>query len=442
MSDLIARGLAKSASNKTKNELSILDYETLKSGNDWAPAFNKALSDASLISGTVTIPIGTFEIYSTLLVPEKANLAGAGEHPTGTVISYKGATGTDKWAIKTSGLHQRNILGGFRLELNTKANGIMLGDYFANLPAGYVPLDFELNRISVSGVGADYTGITTLNASHYTFYKTRTGYGYTQGRGVHLTADGYNSGVATFYDCTFGRVDANSVGLEISGTVNMDAFEFDNGCYYGGKTPIKLGSSGNFIRNIKLSGHAEGRNVGQTVNIVEINNVLGGEVSLTYSGFSEPNTNAVSFKGSVEKVNFTGGEANAVMGTIFKDDGATLIEDCMLQPPRLTNGSTTTVFSSGFNDKNFKFSTRRFITENANFKYIYSIDSVNRVSWGTQNPMLESTFQGNRGDYRHNTLPSELGTAGSKYVINGWKCISTGTGSSSTWVEDRGLTGN
>lgn len=44
----------------------------------------------------------------------------------------------------------------------------------------------------------------------------------------------------------------------------------------------------------------------------------------------------------------------------------------------------------------------------------------------------------NVGDKKQNTSPSELGTAGSKYIIDGWTCIA----SPSTWVERRCLTGN
>ena len=44
------------------------------------------------------------------------------------------------------------------------------------------------------------------------------------------------------------------------------------------------------------------------------------------------------------------------------------------------------------------------------------------------------------GDFVANNTPTELGTAGSKYVIDGWKCINGGT--PGTWVQCRYLTGN
>lgn len=45
-----------------------------------------------------------------------------------------------------------------------------------------------------------------------------------------------------------------------------------------------------------------------------------------------------------------------------------------------------------------------------------------------------------QGDFVKNATPSELGTAGSKYVIEGWTCVVSGT--PGTWVQKRFLTGN
>jgi hypothetical protein len=45
-----------------------------------------------------------------------------------------------------------------------------------------------------------------------------------------------------------------------------------------------------------------------------------------------------------------------------------------------------------------------------------------------------------RGDFVKNSAPSELGSAGSKYIIDGWECIASGT--PGTWVQCRYLTGN
>ncbi len=46
----------------------------------------------------------------------------------------------------------------------------------------------------------------------------------------------------------------------------------------------------------------------------------------------------------------------------------------------------------------------------------------------------------NLGDFILNSAPSELGTAGSKYIIHGWRC--TVAGAPGTWLQMRFLTGN
>lgn len=45
-----------------------------------------------------------------------------------------------------------------------------------------------------------------------------------------------------------------------------------------------------------------------------------------------------------------------------------------------------------------------------------------------------------QGDFVLNSAPAELGTAGSKYIIHGWRCTVAGT--PGTWVQVRTLTGN
>jgi len=45
-----------------------------------------------------------------------------------------------------------------------------------------------------------------------------------------------------------------------------------------------------------------------------------------------------------------------------------------------------------------------------------------------------------RGDFVANSAPAELGTAGSRYVVEGWLCVTAG--SPGTFVEKRFLTGN
>lgn len=61
----------------------------------------------------------------------------------------------------------------------------------------------------------------------------------------------------------------------------------------------------------------------------------------------------------------------------------------------------------------------------------------NRWQTGTAAPTTNTWLQGDR---MMNQTPSELGTAGSKYVITGWVCVTAGT--PGTWLEMRAATGN
>lgn len=45
-----------------------------------------------------------------------------------------------------------------------------------------------------------------------------------------------------------------------------------------------------------------------------------------------------------------------------------------------------------------------------------------------------------QGDFVLNSAPAELGAAGSKYIIHGWRCTASGT--PGTWLQCRFLTGN
>lgn len=48
------------------------------------------------------------------------------------------------------------------------------------------------------------------------------------------------------------------------------------------------------------------------------------------------------------------------------------------------------------------------------------------------------------GDYVHNSAPSELGSAGSKYIVYGWIRLTSGSSNvlNTDWFQDRRFTGN
>lgn len=61
---------------------------------------------------------------------------------------------------------------------------------------------------------------------------------------------------------------------------------------------------------------------------------------------------------------------------------------------------------------------------------------ISAVTNATTAAPTSGTYQ--VGDFVRNSAPSELGSAGSKYIVTGWTCIAT----PNTFVQTRALTGN
>lgn len=73
-------------------------------------------------------------------------------------------------------------------------------------------------------------------------------------------------------------------------------------------------------------------------------------------------------------------------------------------------------------------------------------DQVNSLTEGRISAVTNATTAApttgsyKQGDFVRNSTPTEAGSAGSKYVLLGWVCVSSG--SPGTWKEARVLTGN
>lgn len=52
-------------------------------------------------------------------------------------------------------------------------------------------------------------------------------------------------------------------------------------------------------------------------------------------------------------------------------------------------------------------------------------------------PVAGANYQ---GDFVLNSTPAELGSVGSRYIVHGWRCVTSGT--PGTWLQVRTLTGN
>jgi hypothetical protein len=417
----------------------IVDYKAVGDDvTDDGIKIQQAITDVfNAGGGTIFFPKPPvkYKYSQTLLVPENVFLEGIGEGTTGSRLHYIGSS----WAMVTSSKHQRNSFKNLRFDLNGTANGLRIGDVVANL-AGNIPIQHYLENVTFENIASGFTALQTSNVSHISMKRVRIGYGSTVGgNALKITADGFNSGVFKAEDCTFGRVDATDIAIEINGTVNLDSYNFDS-CYIGGQR-VKIGET-EVVRSVNFEAcHGEFRLLAGSglpnVDAFQLFKVYGGSwKGGTITCFGASSSNAFRFKSDVKKFNIEAVEANGVMGVIYLQDGGTTVEGCILQEANLTNGSIATQFS-GVSDQNFKLLARRFQTENINVKSIFSVDAVNKQEWGSAAPTINGWT---RGDRVWNTLPSELGTTGSKYVITGWICTVTGT--PGTWLQIRSLTGN
>ena len=96
--------------------------------------------------------------------------------------------------------------------------------------------------------------------------------------------------------------------------------------------------------------------------------------------------------------------------------------------------SSTTRISSGYNRQNV-FDILQKIDDQVNG---LTEGRITNVYNATTAAPTTGTYQ--RGDFIRNSEPSELGGAGSMYVVVGFLCLAAGT--PGTWVQCRALTGN
>lgn len=391
--------------------------------------------------GIVLLPIGNYKITKTLKVPERVVLYGEGHSDQSTKITYTGK----EYAIVTSGTHLRIQFHNLLIRLTGDNSGVRIGDVGENLnrEAGILPRQITMTNVTIAGLGKNQYGIRLMNASHINMTGVRSGYG-TGGTGLSIWNDRYNSGVMTFNDCTFGRVDQMNVGLEIDGSTKagLDSFVF-NGCYFGGKTPIRLGKT-QTVRNINFTGiHVEGKGTDSPTNLIEIYKAAAVNFNgVSLGAFGSFTTYGFVFKEESEKINIIGVEANNFKHTVvYKNEGGHQLKDSIMQEALLTGESTDVKHFKGDFHHVTRLTENKLITKNIQAKYLFSTDGSNKLDWGKSSPAGDvPAVSWTKGDVRINTDPRELGEKGSKYIVEGWKCISSGT--PGEWVELRAFTGN
>lgn len=393
--------------------------------------------------GTLRFGYGTYYFTQTINVPDIIKFIGISEDESITCLKYTGSG----FALQTSSYHLRNAFKNFSLNLNYGASGIKIGQAQVDRDNGKIPRQISIENVRIGELATGFYGVRLENASHIYIKSSRLAYG-SGGTGLSIWNDNCNAGVVSVIDSTIGRINEMDVGLEIDSTyqAGLDSYVF-SGCYFGGKVPIKLGASvdvNSKVRNVTFNAiHIETTSPASgTANGVEIYKADALTFNgVTLAGFSNPNINGFCFKGESKSITIHGVDINEFQGIVFKNEAGNDLDNSLIQEASVSGANSTgyTMFSGNF-EYVTKLTGKRLKHSQIQATSYFS-DTGNKTEWGTQSPATDSTPKAwSRGDMRFMVNGAELGTAGSKYTLIGWKCI--GSGTPGTWVEMRALTGN
>ena len=416
--------------------INVKDYGASGNGtNDDTDAIQAAIEQAvSTNLLRIYLPPGTYKTTKTIYMPPGLEILGGTHKKNNVLIDHFGTS----WAIATSGGigdHRRNKISSINIKLNNRysVGGILLG--VIGESDGIIPIHHTLEDIEIHNIIGNQIGIMQKNTSGVLMNNVRSNWG-TGGTGLVIRANGNNSGVCTYNNCSFGRINQNDVGVDFQGgTGGLDGYCF-NGCYFGGKTPFKI--SGSPTKNISINGaHVEATPVNdRNYYGFDINEVTGLNInSITFASYSNPNFKAFVFRGFCSSVNITGVDCNEFNGgTLYYNRYISSPRNSVFEYGGLTGTNRTITQIEG------DFSESLVIeTTSLNIKNIKTSQIVMTHTNGTSGFRFSTTKPTNisRGDFVFNSLPVEQGDVGSKYIILGWSGISTNNA-----VECRVVTGN
>ena len=383
----------------------------------------------------IYLPPGTYKTTKTIYIPSGLEILGGTQLKNNVLIDYFGSS----WAIATNGdvgQHRRNKIESINIKLNKDCTGgILLG--VIGDSNRIIPVDHTLINIEIHNITGDQIGIMQKNASGIYMQNVKSNWG-TGGTGLVIVANGNNSGVCTYNNCSFGRVHQNDIGVDLrGGTGGLDGYSF-NGCYFGGRTPFKI--SGGQTKNISLNAiHVEATPPEDDLTNyygIDINEVIGFNINgITFASYSKPNFKAFVFRGFCSGVNITGVDCNEFNGgTLYYNRHTNSPRNSIFEYGGLSGVNRTLTQLEG------DFSESLVIeTTSLNIKNIKTSQIVMTHTTGTSGLRYSNSKPSSisSGDFVYNSTPRELGDDGSKYVILGWSGIGTNIA-----VECRVLTGN
>ena len=468
--------IARTSQDKMREQVSVLDFGADPTGAvDSTTAVQAAINSLSA-GGAVVFPSGDYKITTVYVQNDRVNLVGTGDSTV--IINSTTANGIE---IGLSGaiLSFCDVVG-LKFDRPIKSSSGAAVKYINTAYSKVVGCGFKNSYIGVH-VKTHNDSLQILNNTFYdgTYYGV---YEYNQNEtwandltvrgnffwhveqaGVYMSADGV--GVASVGDTYIENnvfVSSNSKGALQSqyairvvgaGTYNTNV-AVRNNTFEGIRlqTVYMTGMNRCWIQNNYFSGTGT-NDVGLYFGGGAGNSIISGN---TFIGFNNPgayvySTNSITISGNHFTSNVTTIAAYAELGMLN-------VQDVQIIGNYFYSSSSKyciDITQSGSPVDNITIVGNRFSKYASNSNYTYDIRHNNyggaklmrgnigndvTSGAGTAAPVAGMALQWYAGDKIENKTASELGTAGSKYVLIGWVC--TAQGDPGTWVQQRVLTGN
>ena len=461
---------------KLRETVSVKDFGAVGDGVTDDTAAIQAAVNSLTAGGTVIFPSGEYKITTVYVQNDRVALKGIGD--AAIIINSLTANGFEI-GLSVATLSFCDVEGlkfdravksssGAALKYINTAYSKVVGCAFKN---SYIGVHVKTHNDSLQIINNTFYDGTYYGVYEYNQNETWANdltirwnfFWHVEQAGVYMTADGV--GVASVGDTYIENnvfVSSNSKGTLQSqyavkvvgaGTYNTNV-SLRNNTFEGIKlqTVFMTGMNRCWIQNNYFSGTGT-NDVGLYFGGGVGNSIISGNA---FVGFNNPGaffytTNGLTISGN----NFT---SNATLGGSNAELSFLNVQDVQITGNYFYSSSSKyciDLTQSGSAVDNITIVGNRFAKYASNSNYTYDIRHNNyggaklmRGNIGndatsgadTAAPVAGMALQWYSGDKIENKGASELGTAGSKYVLIGWVC--TAQGDPGTWLQQRVLTGN
>jgi len=418
--------VATTVQTKLRESVSVFDFMTpeqiadVKAGTptlNVSLAINTALASANVLGATLKIPYGNYGVNSTIF--QYANQQVVCDNSTFTALT----NGMSMWTIGGGTSFAKGRFQGATLNGNNKAAiGITQGGAspITNICVGFVMESVAVQSCTTANIQTlnNYWNNTYINV-----FSSLSPYGF-----IHYGGDNAGENISfyncAFYSCTNGFLARNP------GAGGQSIFMYGVSFDYNTSWSIQNGTS--VIDGCVMSLHG--------CHVEAAQNYILNYGNMTSSGCFHTNGSNSGTLGfcaiNYGTWNLFGGRwANSGSGKAITNYGnltyvSVLGLDSSTQIVNQTGSNTSPVYQLGNSVGQYTFMTNYWNCNQLNL-------AGRQITYASSVPTTGTWVQ---GDQVTNYAPTELGSSGSKYIIKGWSCVSSGT--PGTWVQERTLTGN